>query len=190
MAFSFYILIGILLVVFVVLPSIRVPIISNPATGWHHPLLNFNYSTLTFYSNLRKYFDEKKVPTIRGMRVVHMASSHMFSRRRKYFRIVSEDFSIDVCASPYGDDYFFSYWLLERVSLWRLLIKKLPVIGTGLEKQFWPMKYHRIDSMQMYLNVVHAGIMEVIDSVTDEKGISRISAEDRKPSNKNILQRK
>jgi len=167
-----------------------VPIISNPASGWHHSLMNFNYAPLTFYSNLRKYFDEKKVPTIKGMRVVHMASSHMFSRRRKYFRVVSEDFSIDVCASPYGEDYFFSYWLLERASLWRLLIKNLPFIGAGLERQFWPMKYHKMDTMQMYQSVIHAGILEVIDSITDEKGIARISQEDRKPTTKNILARK
>lgn len=60
-------------------------------------------------------------------------------------------------------------------------VRSLPIVGTLYVWMFKPDSYYRIDSMEMFQKAVHNAVLEVIDSMTAEKGIRALSESDRKP---------
>lgn len=61
------------------------------------------------------------------------------------------------------------------------VILMLPLIGPLYERFFRPITYYRIDTAQMFQKTVEKAVMEVIDGITNEKGIRALSELERKP---------
>lgn len=61
------------------------------------------------------------------------------------------------------------------------IVRSLPIVGTLYVWMFKPDSYYRIDSMEMFQKAVHNAVLEVIDSMTAEKGIRALSDADRRP---------
>ena len=61
------------------------------------------------------------------------------------------------------------------------LARSLPIVGTLYVWLFKPASYYRIDSMEMFQKAVHNAVLEVIDSMTAEKGIRALADADRRP---------
>lgn len=59
--------------------------------------------------------------------------------------------------------------------------RTIPVIGTIYSWMFRPASYYRTDSMEMFQKAVHNAVLEVIDTMTAEKGLRALSDADRKP---------
>jgi hypothetical protein len=57
----------------------------------------------------------------------------------------------------------------------------IPVVGPLWERFFCPATYYRIDTALMFQQAVHASVMEVIDGMTQAKGLRALSEADRKP---------
>ena len=115
-------------------------------------------------------------------RVTH-SQSGIFSSRREYLRISREEYIFDICAAPFGTDFFVSWWLGESV---RDIIAKIPVINTILGKNSKHKTYFQMDTEAMFRSSVQHGVLEAIDQITTAKGIralsevERISNENRK----------
>ncbi|MGH8545616.1 MAG: hypothetical protein ACREX3_18735 [Gammaproteobacteria bacterium] len=65
----------------------------------------------------------------------------------------------------------------------------VPVFGPLWERLFAPATYYRIDTALMFQNTVHASVLEVLDGITEAKGIRALSEADRKPILKDFFQR-
>ena len=63
----------------------------------------------------------------------------------------------------------------------------IPLIGPLWEKLFIPATYFRLDSRQMYLDSVHAAVIEVIDTLTEAEGLPRLTEDERKPVMKDFF---
>ena len=61
------------------------------------------------------------------------------------------------------------------------LILYLPLIGSIYERFFRPITYYRLDTSQMFQLAVRTAIMEVVDQVTEAKGIRALTELERKP---------
>lgn len=61
------------------------------------------------------------------------------------------------------------------------IARSIPIIGTLYVWMFRPDSYYRIDSMEMFQKAVHNAVLEVIDTMTAEKGVRALSEADRKP---------
>ena len=61
------------------------------------------------------------------------------------------------------------------------LVRSLPIIGLLFVWFCRPDSYYRLDSMEMFQKAVHNAVLEVIDTMTAEKGIRALSDTDRKP---------
>ncbi len=61
------------------------------------------------------------------------------------------------------------------------IIRALPILGPLYVWLFKPSTYYRIDTMQMFQKAVHNSVLEVLDTMTAEKGIRALSEADRKP---------
>ena len=70
------------------------------------------------------------------------------------------------------------------------IVVALPLLGALYVWLFRPATYYRIDSMSMFQKAVHNSVLEVIDSMTAEKGIRALSEADRKPMMREFYGRK
>jgi len=70
------------------------------------------------------------------------------------------------------------------------IIQALPLLGSLYVWLFKPATFYRIDTMEMFQTAVHNAVLEVIDTMTAEKGIRALSESDRKPVMREFYARK
>jgi hypothetical protein len=74
---------------------------------WYTPVPGFTLSTEEFYASVEKELTEQKVPGLDISRV-EFAEGGILSGRRTYLRMTRERLVFDICAAPFGTNYFFS----------------------------------------------------------------------------------
>jgi len=108
---------------------------------------NFNFSPQEFYELIEKELAARKIPGLEISRAEH-AEGGILSGKRVYLRMIRERLAFDVCAAPFGVDYFFTcravyspvkmrFWhvlfLLALLGLvYSLLIKPLGLVYAGV----------------------------------------------------------
>lgn len=105
----------------------------------------------------------------------------MFSAKREYLRVRRKEHLFDVCAAPFGTGFFFSWWLGESVGFFWQLILLIPFLGQILVRLFRKETYYKIDTAMMFQGAVHSAVLEVIDEITNTKGLRALSEAERKP---------
>lgn len=92
---------------------------------WHHPIDNFNTSTMEFYAAVEQALKPKEIPDYSVSRI-DWREGGVLTARREYLRIRRGKLAFDLCAAPFGTGFFFSWWLAElpptHAILWALLI--------------------------------------------------------------------
>lgn len=104
------------------------PRVGEVVSHWHHSVENFNTSTLEFYASVEQALSEKGAQSVFTSRL-DWNESGLFSAKREYLRITFGRFSFDICAAPFGKDFFFSWWLTKRQAEASLLIGCGTVLG-------------------------------------------------------------
>jgi len=98
---------------------------ANVISRWHHPIDNFNTSTMEFYAAVEEALKPKQIPDYSVSRI-DWHEGGVLTARREYLRIKRGKLAFDLCAAPFGTGFFFSWWLAElpptRAILWALLI--------------------------------------------------------------------
>jgi hypothetical protein len=74
---------------------------------WYVPVPNFNTSTADFYAAVEKELQEQKVPGLEISRV-DFSEGGLLSDKRTYLRMTRERLVFDICAAPFGINYFYS----------------------------------------------------------------------------------
>ncbi len=87
---------------------------------WHHPVTGFQVSIQEFYALLERKLQPHRVPGIFLSRI-EWKEGGALSAHREYFRVKREKLTYDICAAPFGADFFFSSWLAEIPPKWGLL---------------------------------------------------------------------
>lgn len=87
---------------------------SNPhvISHWHHPIASFQTSSLEFYAAVEQTLRPHAIPNLSTSRV-DWKEEGVLSAKREYLRIRRGKLAFDVCAAPFGADFFFSSWLTE-----------------------------------------------------------------------------
>lgn len=156
-------------------------IISN----WNHLIEGFETSPKQYYALVEEAIKRRNLPDIKISRI-DWKEGGIMSAKREYLRVRRRDYIFDICGAPFGNGFFFSWWLGEKAQGCLVSILEFPVIGTVfgfLLKYFLkPATYYRIDSAIMFQKSVHAAILEVIDTLTTEKGIKALTEMERKPT--------
>jgi len=92
---------------------------------WHHPIDNFNTSTMEFYAAVEEALKPKQIPDYSVSRI-DWREGGVLTARREYLRIKRGKLAFDICAAPFGTGFFFSWWLAElpptHAILWVLMI--------------------------------------------------------------------
>lgn len=77
---------------------------------WHHLIENFSASGLLFYERVEAAVRAREVPDV-GFSRVEFKEGGLASAKREYLRIERRNVAFDICAAPYGNGFFFSWWL-------------------------------------------------------------------------------
>lgn len=79
---------------------------------WDQLIENFQASSLEFYGFVEKAVLARAVPEAHWTRVEHKESG-LASARREYLRMHRGKHAFDICAAPFGNGFFISWWLTE-----------------------------------------------------------------------------
>ena len=147
----------------------------NITSHWHYSAENLNASTADFYKEVAKVLGVKQSPVKTD--TVEWSEGGLFSNKRQYLRVTYRQYVFDICAAPFGNDFFWSWWLGTKPSL----LESIPYIGFLFKYFVKPDTYHSEDSRQMFQDTVHRVVLDVVSGVLSVKKMSPLSAEERAP---------
>ena len=81
---------------------------------WYNLAPNFQTSALDFYKAVELELARQAVPEIQFGRI-DWKESGVLTAKREYLRVARGRLSFDICAAPFGNAYFFSWWLAEQL---------------------------------------------------------------------------
>ncbi len=147
---------------------------------WHQTIENLHESPQRFYNNLVQAISQRKLPDIDISRIEYREGG-VFSAKRLYLRVKRKEYIFDICAFPFGNGFFFSWWLGEKLSLFWSLVMVIPFLGIPLMAIFRPQTYFRYDSALMFMDSISSAVLEVIDGITKAKGLRPLTDLEKKP---------
>ncbi len=93
---------------------------SGVVAHWYHLVEDFQTSALDFYTAVEESVARRGVSDIKTSRV-EWKEGGVLSAKREYLRIQRGNLAFDVCAAPYGNAYFFSWWMARVPAMHPLL---------------------------------------------------------------------
>jgi hypothetical protein len=79
---------------------------------WHHLFEGFQVSSMAFYAALEQALEPRNIPDAGCERITYQEAGR-FSAQREYLRVTRARLVFDVCAAPFGNGFFVSWWLTE-----------------------------------------------------------------------------
>lgn len=72
---------------------------------------------------------------------------------------------------------------------WHAYVFAVPYLGLAWERLFRPLTLYRYDTMLMFKAAIHQAVLEVVDTLTEAKGLRRLSEAERKPILRDFFRR-
>lgn len=151
--------------------------VSNVISHWSHFFQKFAMSSDDFYRELEKTLQSHEMPNSSIQRTRHKEGG-MLSAAREYLRVKHGEVVFDVCASPFGKDFFISWWLYETTGPMRTIFKNTR-FGSFLQQRASKRTFYQIDEEDMFRSCVHECILETVSKVTNGKGELQLTAADK-----------
>lgn len=184
--YSMYVLYGILALI--VLKYIFSKTLKTYHSRWYTLIDNFEYSPKEFYIRLKTELESHGITKIK-IKEVYLNEGGIMSHSRIYLRATWKDYQYDICSSKFGHGFFVSWWLLYKDSIWKILVSKIPFIGSWIARKLYPVTYYRIDTASMFMSYAQSSVLKVIEDITNDKGIRALNEDQRKPILNDIFAR-
>ncbi len=155
---------------------------------WNTLIDEFDYSTENFYQKFKKELLSHGVSGI-STSSVSLHEGSLLSSRRRYVRVSWKDYQYDICAAAIGEGFFISWWLLNKTPVLKILITRIPFLGSWLANKIYPITYYKIDTASMFMTYCQRSVLNVIDNITKDTGVRSLSESDRKPILRDIFKR-
>lgn len=151
--------------------------VSNVISHWSHFFTSFSLSSNEFYGELEKSLSNHEMPHSQIQRTTHKEGG-LLSASREYLRIKHGDIVFDICAAPFGKDFFISWWLYETASTMRTMLSKTKV-GNFLNERAAKRTFYQVDEEDMFRSCVHECILEIVAKMTEGKGTLQLTDADK-----------
>jgi hypothetical protein len=145
---------------------------------WHHHFSSLKFSTQEFYSTLEEIVIAEEINGVKTQRIAY-AVGGFFSSKREYLRISRNEFIFDICAAPFGNGFFVSWWHGESIGIILELIAKIPVVGPVLINYATTKSFYQMDTDQMFKEVVKSCVQNAIEKISTSKGVRSLSELER-----------
>jgi len=146
---------------------------------WYHLCEGLQASPKEFYTSVEQAVQRRQIPNVQMSRV-NWREGGLFSAKREYLRVRRNEYVFDICGAPFGNGFFFSWWLGELEGCLASLVS-IPFVGLFFLWLVRPATYYKIDTALMFQESVRQAVNEVIDQMTTAKGIRALSELERKP---------
>ena len=146
---------------------------------WHYSVENLSTSALDFYKEIERVLQAKQVD-VKTERV-NWREGHIFSAKREYLRVTYEKYVFDICAAPFGKDYFWSWWMGTK----QRLLESLPYVGFLFKYVVKPDTYFSEDTRKMFEETVHRVVLDVVSGVLSSAKMSPLTAVEKALSQRN-----
>lgn len=170
--------------------SIILWLASDPKKGdyhsrWSYRIPNFNYSTDEFYEQLAIGIDAQKIDGCYH-KVVLEKEGGMLSASRKYFKVTWKEYEFFMCAAPFGNGFFLSWWLFVQPRSGNKI--RIPIIGSILNAGVEDVTMYQLDTAEMFMGYCHDVMLAKVKNITKDTGIT-LSEASTKPILKDIFKR-
>ena len=156
---------------------------ANPTTilsHWNQLIPGLEQSAQEFYSAVEAALTPYNLKSVKFERI-NLSEGGLLSAKREYLQIRRGEHVFHVCAAPFANGFFISWWLGQVESgLWAWLAS-LPFIGMIVQRFLKPLTYYKIDTAMMFQSVTHGALMQTVDGITEAKGIRGLTEAERKP---------
>lgn len=99
-------------------------------SNWYVLMEGFSTSALDFYTSVEGALASRAIPDLQTSRV-QWRESGVFSAKREYLRASRGRYAFDICAAPFGNGYFFSWWFAKIGPRFGLLITLAILLGAA-----------------------------------------------------------
>lgn len=82
-------------------------------SNWNHLVVGMQTSPTNFYNILKETISKHEIPGI-SFENIESSEAGILSAKRKYLRASRNAYIFDVCAAPFGKDFFFSWWYAKK----------------------------------------------------------------------------
>ena len=153
---------------------------SIPFAHWYHLVEGLQESSQQFYASLEQSVLKRQIKGVKNSRIEYREGG-IFSGKREYLRVRWKEYIFDICAAPFGNGFFVSWWLGETPGALKALLFAIPFLGPLLARTFKPMTYYQLDSTLMFQESIHLAVLEVVDQIMKVGGLRSLSESERKP---------
>lgn len=147
---------------------------------WNNRIDGMQQSSQEFYGEVERVLSTQNIKELKTERV-NISEGGIFSSKREYLQLRRREHVFHVCAAPYGNGFFTSWWLGQVESGFWAWVSELPVIGRFVSSFLKPLTYYKIDTAMMFQSIVHSAVLEVLDGLTKQKGLRALTEGERKP---------
>lgn len=139
-------------------------------SNWMMTFEGLQFSTKEFYLMVEKRIKAHSVPAIK-MSIVNYKEGGILSASRQYMRVQYHDLAFEICAAPFGNDFFVSWWFGSTSNMQKDLARKL---FKGLAQD--TSTYYKLDTQAMFKENVRLAVARSIDEMTAGKGFKVVDA--------------
>lgn len=143
-------------------------------SNWHHLFDNLQLSANDFYKKMEEAIQIQELPNVK-LSQENLSEGGLLSSKRLYLRITRKGLVFDICAAPFGKNFFFSYWYGTESSGFVNLLAKIPYIGKFLAQRVQEKTYYQIDTENMFKECVVNTFFREIESVSSAQGIRSLT---------------
>jgi len=142
--------------------------VAQVLSHWANSFSFFSLSANDFYTALEESFKLHDMPDVKIARANNKEGG-IFSASREYLRIKHRDLVFDICAAPFGKDFFVSWWMYETEGLVRQFLKHTKA-GDYLNQRAARRTFFQADEEAMFRSCVHNVVIEVVDKMAESRG--------------------
>lgn len=141
---------------------------------WHHSFDNLQLSSADFYKGMEKSILDQELPNVK-LSLEKISEGGILSSKRLYLRIKRNGLVFDICAAPFGKNFFFSYWFGEESGGLANLLSKIPYVGKFLAAKAQEKTYYQIDTENMFKECIVNSLFREIDSAVTAKSVRSLT---------------
>ncbi len=158
-----FLVIGIIFLLMIILRIRLLRVISHSQKTF----TDIHFSSQPFYKSLEALIKSRNIPEVSVSKVFH--SQHgAFSSKREYLQITRQDYVFEVCAAPFGGDFFISTRLMEREPN---LFARIPVLKKIFRLTPEQKTFYELDTEAMFRGSIQACVDKVTKKMVAVKGV-------------------
>lgn len=138
-------------------------------SNWMTTFEGLKFSSKDFYGMVEKRVKAHAVPAVKVSRINYNEGG-LLSSKREYLRVEYRHLAFEICAAPFGNDFFVSWWFGNTSTLQNDIVRKL---FKGLLGE--TATYYRLDTQAMFMENVRLSITRAIEEMTAAKGFKAIN---------------